>query len=95
VAVVPDARPSREALLDLKARLKDAIRDRSPVDSPDLAAELIEVSDLAAWCRDAGLAWVRTGCTWGEISQATGISDATLQSRWTNWYKRGGFEECG
>lgn len=94
MAVVPDARPTREALYDLRDRLIDAMRDGHPADSPELAAELIEAAELAVWCRDAGLAWVKTGFTWGDIARTTGMSDATLQSRWTKWYRQGGIDGC-
>lgn len=92
MAVQPDARSAREALQDLRLRLQDALRDGYPPESAELAAELIEVARLASWCRDAGLAWVRTGCEWPAIAHATGVSDATLQSRWAAWYRKGGVE---
>jgi hypothetical protein len=95
LAVQPDAHPSLIALQDLRDRLCDALHDGFPPESAQLAADLIEVERLAGWCRDAGLAWVRSGHPWGEIAAATGVPDATLQSRWKTWYERGGLAECG
>jgi hypothetical protein len=95
VATHPDPVPALRALSELRERLCDALLDGYPPDGPELVVGLNMVHDLALWCRDAGLAYVRTGCTWGEIAEATQISDATLQSRWRKFYERGGVGECG
>ena len=94
MAVLPDARPALEALRDLRARIHDALVDRHPPESPDLAADLIEVHDLALSCRDAGLAYVKTGFTWAQLTAVTGLPDSTLQDRWKTWYAREGSDEC-
>jgi hypothetical protein len=95
VATHPDPQPALRALSELRERLCDALRDGYPPDDPELLAGLIQVHDLALWCRDAGLAYVRMGCSWSEMADAVQISDATLQSRWKKFYERGGVGECG
>lgn len=95
MAVQPDARPTLAALADLRDRIADAIRDGHPPEEPALVAQVHEICELADWCRGAGLAWAREGFTWAELTNATGISDATLQDRWRRWYQRGGRKACG
>lgn len=91
----PDARPAKEALSDLCDRIRDALVDGYPPESCVLASDVTDIYELALWCRDAGIAFVKTGFAWGEIAEMTEVPDATLQYRWSRWHERGGLRECG
>lgn len=94
LSVQPDAGPTLAVLRDLRARILDALLDQHPPESAEsvarLAADLVEVHRLSLWCRDAVLAYARLGdrCKWAQLAAATGLSDATLQSRHAKWYER-------
>jgi hypothetical protein len=84
----PDARPAQEALDGLEGEIQAALDSGEEVESADLARAAIEIHNKALWCRDAALALVRGSRGWAEIATATGVADATLQSRVRTWRRR-------
>lgn len=85
----PNVRPALDALTNLRGQIQAALAAKTPSDVI-VVRELAEIAELSLWCRDAGLAWVRTTHSWAEIADGAGISDATLQSRWAAWHRREG-----
>jgi hypothetical protein len=93
---VPSADTAITALRDLRGQIaaRAAVRTTEPLEHDDalrLTAELHDLHQIVAWCRDASLGLSRTArprVTWRELQAATGLPSSTLDSRYDAW-KRG------
>lgn len=83
-------------LVYLLARLKEMHRrvegELSAGNPSDLGLlrYFLDIHREGLWLRDAGTWWVTRSHSWGEMARATGVADATLQSRIRVWGTREG-----